>query len=297
MRGLPHPRGDGPVRDCLGVPPAVSPPPAWGWTPAAGWPGQDLPVSPTRVGMDLASPSSTCIARSLPHPRGDGPAFAYIETDRSGSPPPAWGWTLPGGRLLPPARVSPTRVGMDPVDYWRGPTGYGLPHPRGDGPDPSGHTHAVLKSPPPAWGWTRHGVDDARHDLVSPTRVGMDPTPQATPPPSRRLPHPRGDGPPDLVGKLKPGKSPPPAWGWTPGSRREAQAGQVSPTRVGMDPRIPPRPRPYSRLPHPRGDGPGAHRYLVTFVTSPPPAWGWTRHRAAEPAAAVVSPTRVGMDP
>ena len=50
-------------------------------------------------------------------------------------------------------------------------------------------------------------------------------------------------------------------------------------------------------LPHPRGDGPVKLAYDAKGIMSPPPAWGWTRPDPTAQRLALVSPTRVGMDP
>ncbi len=174
--GLPHPRGDGPHAKLTIYRNEGSPPPAWGWT-REGLPWSTAGcVSPTRVGMDprcrMARARSTC----LPHPRGDGPGVAVVDVYRPQSPPPAWGWTRLRVHRDRPERVSPTRVGMDPS--WR-PTSTAcarLPHPRGDGPGRLLARSHWLRSPPPAWGWTRSLRPHARGPEVSPTRVGMDPS-------------------------------------------------------------------------------------------------------------------------
>ncbi len=110
------------------------------------------------------------------------------------------------------------------------------PHPRGDGPRARSRFTAGALSPPPAWGWTR--PRDRRHDelVVSPTRVGMDPSMSATRCTPPRLPHPRGDGPGCTHANGAAPPSPPPAWGWTRENGRVRRAALVSPTRVGMDP-------------------------------------------------------------
>src|SRR5258708_1776835 len=88
-----------------------------------------------------------------------------------------------------------------------------LPHPRGDGPAVVVAGLGEAESPPPAWGWTRHSPRREIPRRVSPTRVGMDPSPASGMSRRSRLPHPRGDGPDGVVICDGGRQSPPPAWG------------------------------------------------------------------------------------
>ena len=206
----------------------------------------------------------------LPHPRGDGPDAVDALVLLAQSPPPAWGWTRSTSSYRPQRSVSPTRVGMDPS---RSPTG---PRTSWRVTRSTSRSRPARASPPPAWGWTQSSAPAVPARCVSPTRVGMDRPAKALQSRGERLPHPRGDGPRVPRHPIKATASPPPAWGWTHDGRRAHPQPQVSPTRVGMDPR-PGRPsRRPCRLPHPRGDGPGPVGRPARLIPSPPPAWGWT---------------------
>ncbi len=186
---------------------------------------------------------------------------------------------------------------MDPTKGCLPNCASGLPHPRGDGPARRAATSCRTASPPPAWGWTRLSVDDPHGGHVSPTRVGMDPSPASVAADCTGLPHPRGDGPMTRAAKRTWQGSPPPAWGWTLMQRSTVDDIRVSPTRVGMDPCRAAVSRWCYCLPHPRGDGPRPSPSRKAVSSSPPPAWGWTRTSDRGGGHQSVSPTRVGMDP
>ena len=90
-------------------------------------------------------------------------------------------------------------------------------------------------------------------------------------------PHPRGDGPPPLVGLMYRSTFSPPAWGWSLPARLPGAPVLVLPTRVGMV-----RKRPDS-------DGP--------WPPFSPPAWGWSSKARYRFTNWSVLPTRVGMVP
>ena len=176
--------------------------------------------SPAHAGMDPPSITSSVqqIVRGLPRPRGDGPFENIKDPLAPTAPPPTRGWT-PLRPVLPCAKRR-------------------LPRPRGDGPiEIIGHD-IYNKAPPPTRGWTLPRRDCHQCRGGSPAHAGMDPNSHRHPLPSRRLPRPRGDGPPFPIG--------PPA----------LVIG--SPAHAGMHPLQGPMSRPggRSRLPRPRGDGP-----------------------------------------
>ena len=170
--------------------------------------------------------------------------------------PPAWGWPVPSYKRDCTADDVPTRVGMARNNSRRRIRNRRCPHPRGDGPqNKKMYFNSILMSPP-AWGWPAQRDSPALHCADVPTRVGMARGFLGHVIPSRRCPHPRGDGPDRGLPQEKISRMSPPAWGW-PGGGTSSGVGVVDvPTRVGMA-------RPSSsfggasvRCPHPRGDGP-----------------------------------------
>ena len=215
-RGLsfPHPRGDGPGDDEAALDDTVFSPPAWGWSDAVHHLAERPRVFPTRVGMVRRPEVSRAGRGSFPHPRGDGPTFAWSCRKPAKFSPPAWGWSaiaLASSRLMP---VFPTRVGMVRRRRGSGPGRWRFPHPRGDGPRRSGCRAVRRRFSPPAWGWSdRHAPSLFNRSC---------------------FPHPRGDGPANRV-NLSDGKVfSPPAWGWSAWPRPHRTRGGVFPTRVGM---------------------------------------------------------------
>ena len=87
----------------------------------------------------------------------------------------------------------------------------------------------------------------------------------------------------------------PPAWGWSgPWVQGSIDVG-VLPTRVGMVPWALLMEAARHGSPHPRGDGPNAHRAVGVMRMFSPPAWGWSYHRCSPGLQCLVLPTRVGM--
>ena len=111
----------------------------------------------------------------------------------------------------------------------------------------------------------------------------------------RCSPHPRGDGPNNMV-RTKTGKRfSPPAWGWSAGRACDEGWRAVLPTRVGMVRRGRCRIASARSSPHPRGDGPPSAGSRDFFAVFSPPAWGWSEERIPRHHFAKVLPTRVGM--
>ena len=67
-----------------------------------------------------------------------------------------------------------------------------------------------------------------------PTRVGMARHTAPMAPGILRFPHPRGDGPPGLIGGDHGNLISPPAWGWPAGTLSNFVDAEDFPTRVGM---------------------------------------------------------------
>ena len=129
---IPHPRGDGPLLEPIGMTILEYSPPPWGWTeiPKIGPPSWN--VFPTPVGMDRGPLMDDHASFSIPHPRGDGPLLGFSFQDCIAYSPPPWGWTVHLCDECKTALVFPTPVGMD---RWRFPppaSVVSIPHPRGD---------------------------------------------------------------------------------------------------------------------------------------------------------------------
>ena len=90
-----------------------------------------------------------------------------------GCSPRAWGWTDGGHGVSRRGNVFPTRVGMDRSSAYALSRSIGVPHTRGDGPQPYGVTRKPHPYSPQAWGWTALQHAFAVFALVFPTRVGL----------------------------------------------------------------------------------------------------------------------------
>src|SRR5579884_1000645 len=98
----------------------MSSPRAWGWTDAVDRRRAGLDVVPTRVGVDRGRPPCSRTVCCRPHARGGGPGSFPRAAYGLASSPRAWGWTDAGPARTRPARVVPTRVGVDPPGAGRG---------------------------------------------------------------------------------------------------------------------------------------------------------------------------------
>ncbi len=170
-----------------------------------------------------------------------------------------------------------------------------FPHPRGDGPLIMVVGGAGIEISPPAWGWPGAESDLADDIADFPTRVGMARSNSPKPPPARRFPHPRGDGPflEELLFHFL--AISPPAWGWPEVMNERKNTWFDFPTRVGMARRRTPRGPARARFPHPRGDGPCDVCGKNKNVTISPPAWGWPVETIGIVTDVSDFPTRVGM--
>ncbi len=258
---------------------------------------QPMRVSPAHAGMDRHERGARAGADGLPRPRGDGPrAASRVRSSRS-SPPPTRGWTSSTKGRSPSNSVSPAHAGMDPRRSSSGSARLCLPRPRGDGPAGRRRTARRRGSPPPTRGWTLPNRLHHRVGGVSPAHAGMDPSRAALAYEARRLPRPRGDGPPQVIRGSSERESPPPTRGWTRQKRALWAHGDVSPAHAGMDPRQALRSKPRTGLPRPRGDGPCRCSIPPMRWASPPPTRGWTLWRVARAGRGAVSPAHAGMDP
>ena len=144
-----------------------------------GWPGRclacpwGLSVFPTPVGMARSRNSLKSLSRCVPHARGDGPSFHFLEVAMERCSPRPWGW--PGAVVLPNRRkdVFPTPVGMARSPRWERPPSARVPHARGDGPDGKTKMKEKLMCSPRPWGWPVSGLETMLEEVVFPTPVGM----------------------------------------------------------------------------------------------------------------------------
>ena len=91
--------------------------------------------------------------------------------------------------------------------------------------------------------------------------------------------------------------APPPTRGWTHVDARRTRFPKGSPAHAGMDPCPPAWTAGRSRLPRPRGDGPGSATVAQTVPMAPPPTRGWTLLLAVLGGLVDSSPAHAGMDP
>ena len=168
-------------------------PPAWGSlrdSRSNPCPGR---FTPTRVGKPNA-----CIIRHMattvhPHPRGEAENRAYIETVKTGSPPPAWGSQGKSSFARLGLRFTPTRVGKPTTAPPARSCCTVHPHPRGEATVSTRSPPLFAGSPPPAWGSLHIELRDLALPRFTPTRVGK---PRGNPRSHRRMlvhPHPRGE--------------------------------------------------------------------------------------------------------
>ena len=245
----------------------------------------------------FGSRREVCMLKRFPHTRGGGPHDGGYGSSAGRFPHTRGGGPTVGSRPLRPARVFPTRVGVD--RSWHLPTrpAGSSPHTRGGGPaatDLEAAASVVLPTrvgvdrrsdscfanmvsfSPHAWGWTEHLCYVVYLRIVLPTRVGVD---RAT---GARAASATGFSPH--------------AWGWTVGHYHLARPFVVLPTRVGVD-QDTPQPQgvrtPFS--PHAWG-WTVSTRSDFTWETFSPHAWGWTDQFASVFTDLGVLPTRVGVD-
>ena len=296
-RGLPRPRGDGPLpRVVLQRPPRASPP-TRGWTRPAGRRRIGQLGFPAHAGMDPCPSTRPAARRGLPRPRGDGPPTATSPSTPIVASPPTRGWT-PGLCAHPPDwRGFPAHAGMDRrrsrcwmLRPW-------LPRPRGDGPRPCFQATCRPKASPPTRGWTVGRGQPVGLGGGFPAHAGMDPCRRSAGARWPWLPRPRGDGPASYGLSFSTTRASPPTRGWTLRGHGGVLGLLGFPAHAGMDPwprsGLAPRPR----LPRPRGDGPALHRAPWCNQAASPPTRGWTCRRGCERWVATGFPAHAGMDP
>ncbi len=312
----PHPRGWTRYRRYRHMACHGSPAPA-GMDPRCSSRSPPSVGSPAPAGMDPFLRSQRRARVWLPRTRGDGPEISRGGKVVPRAPPHPRGWTRLHDRERQGHRGSPAPAGMDPRYGDPAERPGGLPRTRGDGPLTSLHQGCRRPAPPHPRGWTR--VDLARPGASSgsPAPAGMDPRTGAPFRSARRLPRTRGDGPHQGAAETAERGAPPHPRGWTGLQGRPICLRQGSPAPAGMDPRSSRSPRPVSRLPRTRGDGPWMMFGTESEGVAPPhprdgppgrcsAAWrwqapphprGWTLSDRSGRIAQVGSPAPAGMDP
>ncbi len=209
----PHVRGDGSgiVTDISTL--RGSPPRAWGrlyMYPQSAGAGR---FTPTCVGTVYRSGWRLAPRSVHPHVRGDGYGVMAMAARHTGSPPRAWGRSVPRRSYRRRRRFTPTCVGTvsgvtaSPCDT---PV---HPHVRGDGAIASATTRADFGSPPRAWGRSYLTIQFRAVNRFTPTCVGTVSMNSNCGRGPTVHPHVRGDG--CIIDTLIPRVygSPPRAWG------------------------------------------------------------------------------------
>src|SRR5699024_8226446 len=120
---------------------------------------------------------------------------AKVCAGREVQAPRTWGWTGHTIRKGIGVDPSPTHVGMDRSRRAATAAHHPKPHARGDGPVARRHPEPTEFQAPRTWGWTGYYAALAPATTPTPTHVGTDRSPAATPHPQCSKPHARGGGP------------------------------------------------------------------------------------------------------
>ncbi len=250
----PHVRGD----DATPAPPSDeelgSPPRAWGRLRRLPHRQRPARFTPTCVGTTAARPSSCHRASVHPHVRGDDMTQYTNHTQRTGSPPRAWGRL----RTAPPGRCP------WPVH----------PHVRGDDCLRVEKSHAPPGSPPRAWGRRRVDRRGQERRRFTPTCVGTTRASACASAPWPVHPHVRGDDGNQMQPAITLTGSPPRAWGRQPRPPADRRGTRFTPTCVGTTHTTASSCPGKSVHPHVRGDDAGSATSSTKFAGSPPRAWG-----------------------
>ena len=193
--GIPHARGDGPSSGGLSDRRIGYSPRTWGWTAERHHRPHRTLVFPTHVGMDRLHHDISNLLAGIPHARGDGPMTPSSSRGRFAYSPRTWGWTVQSPDEQTGGNVFPTHVGMDRGRGSCASIAGGIPHARGDGPQPASRSARSIAS----------------------------------------IPHARGDGPKAWQAKAVVAAYSPRTWGWTGDTLHFHSDEEVFPTHVGMD--------------------------------------------------------------
>ena len=129
--------------------------------------------TPTCVGQTESSATVSGSNSVHPHLRGADPYTVYINSDDSGSPPPAWGRLIGVQKLPLCIRFTPTCVGQTRQSFAQ--TGGRAVHPHLRGADVVIRfwVYGANGSPPPAWGRPWLETVPADTPRFTPTCVGQ----------------------------------------------------------------------------------------------------------------------------
>ncbi len=293
---VPHARGDGPAPGGTARWRAPRSPRTWGWTGQRGGERAGEKAFPTHVGMDRPRQRAALYRGRVPHARGDGPLSVCIVRFPPARSPRTWGWTDEEAPGSPIREAFPTHVGMDRWALAMQAQVIGVPHARGDGPRERAVNGSPMGRSPRTWGWTAADMEPDSTPSAFPTHVGMDRRRCRLFHFLPRVPHARGDGPPEVLrGRTYKVRSPR-TWGWTGLGVTAVDLSGAFPTHVGMD-RLGCSARTrLSGVPHARGDGPRTRESMIFLMARSPRTWGWTVPLGLTAGTPAAFPTHVGMD-
>ena len=110
---VPRPRGDGPAISGQHVNAFLRSPPTRGWTAPSLHRNQRREVFPAHAGMDRRRTGVSGARSRVPRPRGDGPFDRGMPAHEFRCSPPTRGWTVPGSHRRQWSSVFPAHAGMD----------------------------------------------------------------------------------------------------------------------------------------------------------------------------------------
>ncbi len=191
-----------------------------------------------------------------------------------GSPPRAWGQSLPPFAFPFTPRFTPTRVGTISQPLSGLPLPAVHPHARGDNISGSVADDYPNGSPPRAWGQFTRAIPQLRENRFTPTRVGTMCTSPSRPGAFPVHPHARGDNQPSRAALRPSCGSPPRAWGQCRQGAGSLGCHRFTPTRVGTMASLSMPSSVATVHPHARGDNSSISLNPLAGNGSPPRAWG-----------------------
>ena len=145
----------------------------WGCFLGRAWVKNHQTVFPTPVGVFPRYGLLWCIGISFPHARGGvSHPNLLVRSSQEFSPRP-WGCFLLASRLIAPANVFPTPVGVFPFDPQSFGLGFGFPHARGGVSILADHSAWLSEFSPRPWGCFQRIANGFFYGFVFPTPVGV----------------------------------------------------------------------------------------------------------------------------